>query len=308
MKAAIFGGTGFVGSYLVDALLGAGYELSLLVRPGSEHKVRQAERCRLVSGDIANRSAVLSTLEDCEVAIYLIGILRENRSRGITFQELQFEGARRVIDVAKDQRVQRFLLMSALGVRDDGTPYQRTKLAAERYLAGSGLAYTVFRPAVIFGDPRGQMEFATQLRDQLIRLPLPAPDFFSGLPPFKSTISMSPVHVEDVARAYCRSLSADVALNRNLELTGPDTLSWRDILGRIAAACGRRKLIVPVPVLPVRMAAALMDRFPFFPLSRDELAMLMQGSRSSLRDFEGLGIEPAAMTSDRLAYLNQNSA
>jgi len=304
MRAAIFGGTGFVGSYLVDALVEAGHEPSLLVRPGSEQKVRHADRCRLVPGGVDDATAIASTLENCDVAIYLVGILREKPSAGITFRSLQFDGARRVIEAAKANGVRRFLLMSANGVRQDGTPYQRTKFEAERYLAESDLPGTIFRPAVIFGDPRGRMEFGTQLRDEMIRLPLPAPAFFSGLSPSRGSFSMTPVFVEDVASAFSRSLYSDSAVDRTLELGGSEELSWREIIRRVAAASGRRKLIVPVPVAPVRLAAALLERFDFFPLSRDELTMLMAGnSVASRRDFELLGIQPAAMTVERLSYL-----
>ena len=51
--------------------------------------------------------------------------------------------------------------MSANGVKADGTPYQRTKYQAEEYLRASPLHWTIFQPSVIFGDPRGRMEFAT---------------------------------------------------------------------------------------------------------------------------------------------------
>jgi uncharacterized protein YbjT (DUF2867 family) len=304
MRAAIFGGTGFVGSYLIDALVDAGHEPSVLVRRGSEHKVRHADRCRLVSGEIDDKAAIASTLENSDVAIYLIGILRENPPAGITFKALQLDGACRVIDAAKAKGVRRFLLMSANGVRKDGTTYQRTKFEAEQYLAYSKLPGTVFRPAVIFGDPRGRMEFGTQLRDEMIRLPVPAPAFFSGLLPSRGSFSMTPVFVEDVALAFSRSLHNEAVVSRTLKLGGSEELSWREIIQRVAAASGRRKLIVPVPVMPVRLAAALLDRFDFFPLSRDELTMLMEGnSVTTQRDFEMLGIKPVAMTVDQLAYL-----
>lgn len=306
MRVAMFGGTGFVGSYLVDALLEAGHEPRLLVRRGSESKVRHAGRCGVVSGEIDDRAAVDATLEGCEAAIYLIGILREDPAAGITFRAMQYEGARRVIDAAKSRKVNRFLLMSANGVREDGTPYQRTKFGAERHLAGSGLRSTIIRPAVIFGDPRGCMEFGTQLRDQMIRPPIPAPAFFSGLSPRRS-FSMTPVHVEDVAQAFVRSLASDATVGKTLELGGSEELSWPEIIRRIAKAAGRRKLIMPVPFVAVRTAAALFDRFRFFPITRDQLVMLMEGnSVPTTRDFEELGISPAAMTLDRLAYLGNS--
>ena len=308
MRAAIFGGTGFVGSYIVDALLAAGHEPALLVRPGSEGKVRQADRCRQVQGGIDDDAAIVSTLEGCKAAIYLIGILREVPARGITFRALQLEGARRVIDAAKASGARRFLLMSANGVRQDGTGYQRTKFEAERYLAGSGLAGTVMRPAVIFGNPRGRQEFATRLCDQMVRPPIPAPSFFSGLSPSRGSFSMTPVHVEDIAEAFVRALDSDAAVGQTLELGGGEELSFSDIIRRVAAACGRRKFIVPFPALPVRLAATLLDRFGFFPITRDQLVMLMEGNTvATERDFNRLDISPVAMTVERLAYLRQDA-
>jgi NADH dehydrogenase len=304
MRTAIFGGTGFVGSYLVDALLDAGHEPSLLVRPGSEKKVRHADRCRLTGGEIDDGAAIARTLEGCGAAIYLIGILRENPAQGITFKATQYEGARRVIDAVKSRHVERFLLMSANGVKQDGTGYQRSKFEAERYLEGSGLRGTVMRPAVIFGDPRGRMEFATELRNRMIRPPIPAPAFFSGLSPRRGTFSMTPVFVEDVARAFQRSLDNDATVGRTLHLGGSEELPWPAIIRRIAEASGRRKLIVPVPAKAVHVAAALLDRFSFFPITRDQLAMLMEGNTvPATSDFDLLGLSPAAMTVDRLAYL-----
>lgn len=73
MKVAIFGGTGFIGSYIVDALVAQGHQPRVLVREGSEHKLRQAAACVPVSGDIGDENAVRETLSGVEAAIYLIG-------------------------------------------------------------------------------------------------------------------------------------------------------------------------------------------------------------------------------------------
>jgi len=304
MRVALFGGTGFIGSYVVDALLAAGHDPVLLVRPGSEHKVRQADRCRLVPGDVGHAAALASVLKSCDAAVFLIGILREQPLKGITFEALQYEAACRVIDAASAQGVGRLLLMSANGVSVDGTAYETTKYRAERHLAASGLDGTVFRPSVVFGDPRGRMEFCTRLRDQMVRPPLPAPAFFTGISPRRGTFSMTPVHVRDVAAAFVGALDAHETVGETCALGGPETLEWPEILRRIATASGRRKLIVPVPVLPLKLAATLLDRFPFFPVTRDQLDMLVAGNVvTSRRAFERLGIKPAAFSLAELSYL-----
>jgi NADH dehydrogenase len=304
MRVAVFGGTGFVGSHLVDALVAAGMQPVLLVRPGHETNVRQRESCRLVEGDIGRPEAVNEALAGADAAIYNIGILRESPARGVTFEELQYKAPRRIIDAAAHLGVNRFLLMSANGVRAEGTPYQRSKQRAERHLEDSGLDWTVFRPSVIFGDPRGRMEFATQLVRDIVSSPLPAPLFYPGLLPFGAGgFQLSPVHVEDVARAMVRSLADPVWHGRTLHLGGPEALSWREIITRLAAAIGRRKSMVPVPALGLVGAAALLERFESFPITRDQLRMLLEGNVCGPDDLESLGITPRPFAGEHLAYL-----
>lgn len=307
MRVALIGGTGFVGSYIVDALLDAGHEPVLLVRPGSEHGIRDAGRCRTVAGDLDDDAAIARLLENADAAIYLVGILREDPAAGVTFEAMQFEGARRCIDIAVRLDVRKFLLMSANGVRADGTPYQSSKYRAEQYLNISGLDGTVFRPSVICGDPRGGMEFLTQLRDQMVLPPLPAVSFFRGLSPSAGAARMSPVHVADVALAFVAALENDNAGFGPHVLGGPEVWTWPDTIQHIASICGRKKWVVPVPSIMVYMAALLLDRFAWFPVTRDQLTMLMAGNTvDAPAGFETFGIAPRRLADDRLAYLRES--
>ncbi len=306
MKVAVFGATGFVGGYLIDALLAQGHEPAVLVRPGSEDKLRQPGRCQQVSGDIAGAQAVRDCLEGCDAAIYNIGILREFPQRGISYQALHFEGAKRVIDLCGETGVGRFLLMSANGARADGTGYQKTKFMAEQYLQTSGLDWTIFRPSVLFGDPRGNLEFATQLQRDLIRPPLPAPLFHPGLLPFGAgAFGLSPVHVEDVAGAFVAALDRPEAVGRIYHLGGPECLAWKDLIRIIAEAGGSRKLTVPAPVWAVRLAARIFERFDGFPVTRDQIDMLLEGNCCGPEELrEGFGIEPRGFGPGTLVYLS----
>ncbi|MEQ8204959.1 MAG: NAD(P)H-binding protein [Woeseia sp.] len=308
MRVALIGGTGFVGSYIIDALLAAGHQPVVLVRPGSEHRVREAGKCTMVGGSLADRTALATCMRDCDAAIYLIGILREQPSAGITFDALQNIGARICMDVALEQGVKHFVLMSANGACGEGTAYQRSKYAAEQYLAESDLRGTVFRPSVIYGDPRGCMEFCTQLRDQMIRPPLPAPVFFRGLSPARGGFSLTPVHVEDVASAFVASLQSPASVGQIFPLGGNETLSWPAILRRIANASGKRKILLPVPAVFVRLACVLLDRFSWFPITRDQLDMLLEGNVvESQAAFKMFGIAVRGMHADELRYLQSTA-
>ena len=305
MKVALIGGTGFVGSYLVDELIAQNHQPVLLVRPGSELKVEPRDRCTLVPGDAKDSESIRRTLDGCDAVIYNIGLLREFKSKDITFDELHYQAAKRTIDSASALAVRRFILMSANGVKPDGTDYQRTKYLAEKHLQATELDFTIFRPSVIFGEPRGRMEFCTQLREEMIKLPLPAPLFFEGLLPVNAgTFMMSPIHVKDVARVFIKSLNMPETFGKTFVLCGPKNLTWKEIIRIIARASGRSKMMVPVPAFYVRIMTALFDRFEFFPITRDQLTMLLEGNTGDSKEiFAQLGVEPTPFSADTLTYL-----
>jgi uncharacterized protein YbjT (DUF2867 family) len=305
MKIALIGGTGFVGNYLVDALAAARHEVSLLVRHGSEHKVRNKAIWRTTSGDLNSDAALDASVLGCDAIIYSVGLLREFPKRQITFENAQYEGVVRAAAAAKRSNVQRFILISANGIKMPGTPYQETKLRAEVHIGASGLDATIFRPSVIFGDPNGTMEFATQLYRDMVASPLPALGFFSGFSPNTGQILMSPAYIGDVAAAICNSLEQNSTIGETLTLGGPETLSWTELIRRIAEAVNRRKWILPMPIGIMKLTASLFDWLPFFPVTRDQLIMLAENNVADSATLEKLANRQLkAFDIASLSYLN----
>ena len=296
MRVAIFGATGFVGNYLVRAMLAADHEPSVLVRPGSENKLDAADRCRTTSGDIGSREAIRATLDGCDAVIYNIGLLKEFPRRGITFEEAHFAGVERVIAAARELGVQRFLLMSANGVKSPGTPYQETKFRAEELLKGTDLDWTVFRPSVIFGDSGGSQEITHQLYTELVKPPVPAVAF--------PGVEMSPVFIGDVVDAFVNALSNPETTGKTYALGGPEILTWKEMVQRVARAAGRDKWFVSMPLGLMKIGATLFDWLPFFPATRDQLTMLEEGNTADPAILESLiGRPPAPFDAVNLEYL-----
>jgi uncharacterized protein YbjT (DUF2867 family) len=296
MRVAIIGGTGFVGGYLVDALTAAGHDVAVLVRPGSEAKLRGGSNVTSVPGELGSAKVLHGLVEGCDAVIYNVGLLREFPRQGITFEQAQFLGVVDTVSAMQEAGVRRLLLMSAIGVKHPGTRYQSTKKRAEEHALGSGLDVTVLRPSVIYGDPRGTMEFATQLYRDMVRPPLPAVSF--------PGVKMSPVFIEDVADAFVAALEDDETIGKTIELAGPEILSWDDMVTRIAAAAGRKKLLLTMPIPVMRFGATLFDWLPFYPVTRDQLTMLEEGNTASSAPLQKLiGRPPKAMTSETLSYL-----
>lgn len=296
MRVGIIGGTGFVGGYIVDALLDSGHDVNVLVRPGSESKVQRIDEVRVVGGDLDTTAALRDVLTDCDAVIYTVGLLREFPRRGITFEQTQYQGVVDTIAAAKEMGIRRMLLMSAIGVKDPGTKYQQTKRRAEVHALDSGLDVTVLRPSVIFGDPRGTMEFATQLYRDMVKPPIPAVAF--------AGVEMSPVYVEDVAAAFVAALADDATIGEILELAGPEVLGWDEMVRRVAAASEKSKILLPMPLWIMRVGATLFDWLPFYPVTRDQLTMLKEGNTGTAAVLQGLIGRPArVLSTESLQYL-----
>ena len=305
MKVALFGGTGFVGGYLVNTLLATGHEPSVLIRPGSEDKLTSREKCRVTAGDISSVDAIEATLDGCDAFIYNIGILKAFPRKGITFEKLHFDGVQRVVNAAQKLNVRRSLLMSANGVKSPGTPYQDTKFRAEELVKQSGLEWTIYRPSVIFGDSNGLQEITNQLYRELVKPPIPAVAFHTGWNPKGNGVVMSPVHIQDVADAFVGALSNAATVGETYVLGGPDVLTWEEMIRRISKAVDRKKWIVPMPIAFMKFGATLFDWLPFFPATRDQLTMLAEGNTADSADLEMLiHRPPMAFVPENLSYLS----
>ncbi|MCG7981628.1 MAG: NAD(P)H-binding protein [Candidatus Thiodiazotropha lotti] len=305
MKIAILGGTGFVGQYLVTELLNQADNPSLLIRTASENRHGISDKITWYAGSLDNTSSLRAMLEGQDAVIYNIGILRAYPAQGITFENLQYKGVVTTAALAQEMGVKRFILMSANGVDLKLTPYQLSKAAAEDHIKQSDLEWTIFRPSVIFGNPLGRNEFASMLKRDIIDPPFPAPLFFEGInPQHAGEFQLSPVHVEDVAKAFIQALHLPETIGKTYTLGGPEDLSWKEILKLIAHINGKTKIMLPVPAIAPSMAAMVLDRYSWFPISRDQIRMLTRGNTCRGDEIFNLcGIQPKSFSPDNLQYL-----
>ena len=304
MKIAIFGGTGFVGSYIIRELIHKKFIPRVLVRRGSESKITSTSE--IVTGRIENQNAVTETIDGTEAVIYNIGIIRECSSQGVTFETLHLQGVKSCIEIAHKLGVKRFILMSANGVKPDGTGYQQSKWKAEELLKESGLEWTIFRPSLIFGDSgdKGSTEFCTQIRDDMLSLPIPAPLFYKGLFPINAgSFSLSPIHVKNVAEFFVTAINQKESIGKVYVLGGPETITWKKIIHQIALASGKPTWKVPIPLFLIKAVATLFDCYEWFPVTREQLIMLMEGNTVDEHYFTDFGIEAIPFETDNLIYL-----
>jgi nucleoside-diphosphate-sugar epimerase len=151
-KVFVTGGTSFVGMRAVTALVNAGADVTVLVAPDNEEKLGVLRRhVRMVAGDVWTIASLKGRSRSHGVVVHLVGSLRVQPERGLTYQQMNLVSARNVISMAVSDGVPYFILLSAASNPPGASrEYLRSKREAEEYLRNSGLRYAVIRAPVLF--------------------------------------------------------------------------------------------------------------------------------------------------------------
>lgn len=295
-RIGIIGGTGFVGRVLCRQLLAQGHALRVLTRRAAPHAdLEELGGLRLVEGDPGDQHFLASALADCDVAINLAGILNEHGKAGRDFKRIHVDLPRTLGRACRQAGVERVLHMSALGASAGSAPsrYLRSKGEGGNALQvelGGSIPWTIFRPSVIFGPGDSLTNrFAGLLRLSPWVFPLACPD-----------ARFAPVYVEDVAAAFAASIDHEPSQRARYALCGPREYSLRELVALVARISGRPRRILPLSDRVSRLQAAVMERVPGKPFSRDNYLSLQVdsvcGQDSIDRDgFAALGITAAAL-------------
>ena len=291
MKIFISGGTGFVGGHVTRELLNRGHELRLLVHKRGP----TSEGVEQIEGDVTRLESFKRAAEGCQAVINLVGIIREFPSRKITFERLHVLATTNVLAAAKNAGARRYLQMSALGTRPDAVSrYHTSKYRAEELVRASGLDWTILRPSLIFGPKDA---FINMLADQLRLAPV-MPIIGNG------QYRLQPIHADDVARCFALSLEMQETISRTHELCGNDRRSYHELVDAIAAALGKPAPFKPhAPLVLMKLVIPFMQHFPQFPITTDQLQMLVEENICDGRWKQAFGFEPVDFTSGISAYL-----
>ena len=221
----------------------------------------------LAAVGLADRRALRGAFTGCDAVAHLAGI---NRQRGRqTYQAVHVEGTANVVAAARHAGVKRIAMLSFLRARQAcGSAYHESKFQAEQIVRASGVPYTILKSGVIYG--RGD-HLLDHLSHALFTLPLFATVGWCQPP-------LRPIAVRDVVRILRESLLTNRLENRTLAVTGPEELTMRQVVERVARVIGCRACLFPLPVAFHRTLAAMTEAAMDVPLvSRAQVRMLAEG-------------------------------
>lgn len=287
--ATVFGGSGFIGRYVVQRLARRGFIVRVAVRDtvaaGFLKPMGAVGQIVPLYTPVTDEALVHRALEGAHWAVNLVGILAEHR-RG-DFDRVHGEGAGQIARLAAAAGVARLVHLSAIGA-DPASPsaYGRSKAAGELAVREAFPAAAILRPSLVFGP---EDAFFNRFAGLARLAPV--------MPVIAGATKFQPVYVGDVADAVLAALERPEAAGTIYELGGPEVRSFRELMEAVLTWTGRRRMLVTVPMGLARLQARLGELIPGKPFTRDQLAMLGRDNvvAAGMPGLAELGIVPTPM-------------
>ena len=229
MKAIVFGGSGFLGSHVADALTKAGYEVKLFDLQKSPYLKEGQE---MIVGTILDREAVRKAVKDCEVVYNFAGVadLEKAKEEPVKTVEINILGNAIIMDACKENSVKRFVFASSLYVYSKtGSFYRSSKQACEliieNYHEDYGLPYTILRYGSLYGPRADKNNWIYKILNQAITE--------GKITRYGDGEELREyIHVEDAARCSVDILSKDF-VNEYVIITGYQQMKIKNLMKMI---------------------------------------------------------------------------
>jgi uncharacterized protein YbjT (DUF2867 family) len=280
----VFGGGGFIGRYVCEALLKAGARVRVAERDPRKAFFLQplggVGQVSAVAADLTRPASVDLAVENADAVINLVGTFRGD------LDQVHVEGAKRAAAAAKAVGASAFVHVSAIGADPDSqSDYGRTKGLGENAVRKAFPRATLIRPSTVFG---AEDDFTNRFA-RMAQWPF--------LPVIAPNTRFQPVYVRDLGRAIAAAaLDPKVHGGKTYELAGPAIMTMRQLNETVVQMAGQHPDIVDVPDF-LGGAIALFGFLPGAPLTRDQWIMLQKDNVADggATGFKAFGIIPTPL-------------
>ena len=237
MTVAVLGASGVIGSALVPALA----EHDEVVAVSRHARQHDDSRVRGKQADVTDPVSIRNVLEGVDVVYYLVHSLGAP-----DFAEVDRRGASVVAREAAAAGVRQIVYLGGLGDdHRDLSPHLRSRIETATALASGSVPVTTLRAAVVVGQGSAGFETVVALVDRLPAM----------IAPRWVSTPTQPIALADVVRYLVAVARHPRAIGQSFDVGGPEVLTYRQMIERIARLRGRRPLIVEVPVLSARLSS-----------------------------------------------------
>jgi len=291
----VTGGTGFIGRNLVKRLIADGQPVRLLL---TEHRARRLpwdEPPEIVVGSILDEEVLFRAVTGVHVIIHLENAQWWGRPRDLERVELQ--GTRNLITAARAARVGRIIMVSHLGAASASAyPLLRYKGMVEDAVRTSGLAYTVIRSGLVFGE---EDAFVNHIAMQLRVTPL------VFLMPGRGEVVVHPIYIRDLVEAVMGSLDSIDTVDNVIEIGGPEYITLEDLIHTVMRVSGTSRAVIGVPPYVLRWLSAVYTRImPRSLITAQWMDILATNRTARLGNlFQYFGIRPRRFEDTLLTYM-----
>jgi len=259
----LLGGSGFVGTELTQRLASSASEVRVLTRRAQRVKsFRILTNVDVIETNIHDPKELADAVSGSDVVINLVGILNNSGKKA----ENSFDGAHvelteNALAACRSGGVARYLHMSALGAdaENGSSEYLKSKGRAEQAVKKADhVAWTIFRPSVIFGPNDA---FFNQFVDLLRMAPV--------MPIACGDSKLQPVYIGDVCSSMIATINDPDAIGQSVDLAGPDVFTLKELVSMSAKLAGLNRLVIALPDFLGRIQARVLEFAPGKPFSRD---------------------------------------
>ena len=302
----VFGGSGFIGRYIVRNLVAASHRVRVAVRSPNRapflRPMGDVGQVVPVQVNIRDDVSVAAAVSGADAVVNAVGTYRQRGKQ--TYQAVHVEGAGRIATTAAAAGVSRLVHISGIGTDDESpSAYIRSKTAGEAAVREGFAGVTIVRCSVVFGPEDGVLNRLAALSRLSPVMPL-----FGNSPMDAGSSRIQPVYVGDVAEAVRHILADDATAGQTFELGGPQVMTYRKLVETVLHEVGRRRILAPLPFGIAKAIAGILEVvLPVSPISRDELILLETDNviGEGVPGFADLGIEPTALGAIAPSYLRR---
>jgi NADH dehydrogenase len=299
----IFGGSGFVGTQIVQLLANKGHRIRVAVRrpdlAGHLKTLGMVGQITPIQANVRNKASIERAVANTDIVINLAGISYERGAQ--TFAAVHTEAAGLIATAAKAAGAHTMVHMSALGVDKAAavSAYARSKFDGEAAVLAAFPNAVIFRPSIIFGRD-----------DSFFNLMGALTRFFPALPLIGGDTNFQPVYVGDVAQAFAKAAEGELKSGRIYELGGPVVETHRALLQRVLREVSRKNSLLPLSPGFAKFLAGPLAILPFPPLlTADQVDLLgvdnvvSEAAIKEKRTLAGLAIAPTSMDTILPTYM-----